>query len=209
VPDKALQHVQLKNTDRGEFSALFSSFNCVDSDGDVTLPGAFEDGAKAIVSSYGHQSWAGALPVGKGCIRQTSSEAIFDGHFFMDTTHGRDTFHVVKALGGSQEWSFGFDIVDAEDGQHAGRRVRYLKRLKVFEVSPVLRGAGVGTRTLAVKSAPVDTPEDVVAQEFARFVDWGLAQDIAAELRAIRDRHELDDEMRRIRAIHFGGQYGY
>jgi hypothetical protein len=72
VPDKALQQVEIKNADRGEFSAVFSTFNVVDSDGDVTHPGAFEDGAEALVSSYGHQSWAGALPVGKGRIRQTA-----------------------------------------------------------------------------------------------------------------------------------------
>jgi hypothetical protein len=52
VPDKALHNVQLKNTDRGEFSAVFSTSNVVDSDGDYTLPGAFEDGAEALVSSY-------------------------------------------------------------------------------------------------------------------------------------------------------------
>jgi hypothetical protein len=128
----------------------------------------------------------------------------------MGTTHGRDTFNVVKALGQSQAWSYGFDIADSDVGEFDGRRVRYLKRLKVFEVSPVLRGAGVNTRTLAVKSlVNAATPEDAVAREYARFVDWELAQDIAAELQEIRDRHELHDELRRIRAIHFGGLYGY
>jgi hypothetical protein len=105
-----------------------------------------------LISSYGHQSWQGALPVGKGKIRQTKSEAVCDGQFFMDTIAGRDTFQVVKALGGSQQWSYGFDIVDQEDGNFNGRKARFLKRVKVHEVSPVLIGAGVNTRTLAVKS---------------------------------------------------------
>jgi HK97 family phage prohead protease len=149
---KQLSRVEIKSEDRGEFSAVFSTFNVVDSDGDVTHPGAFDDGAEVLISSYGHQSWQGALPVGKGVIRQTKSEAVCDGQFFMDTTHGRDTFAVVKALGGSQQWSYGFDVVDSEDGQFDGRKARFLKRLKVHEVSPVLMGAGVNTRTLAVKS---------------------------------------------------------
>jgi hypothetical protein len=128
----------------------------------------------------------------------------------MDTTHGRDTFNVVKALGASQAWSCGFDIADSDVGDLDGQRVRYLKRLRVSEVSPVLRGAGVNTRTLAVKSlVNTATPEDTVAREYAKFVDWELAQDIAVELQEIRDRHELHDEMRRIRALHFGGRYGY
>lgn len=149
---KHLSHVEIKNADRGEVSAVFSTFNVVDSDGDVTLPGAFTDGEDVLISSYGHQSWSGALPVGKGTIRQTKSEAILDGQFFMDTTHGRDTFAVVKALGGAQQWSYGFDTVDSEPGKFDGRDVTMLKRLKVHEVSPVLIGAGVNTRTLAVKA---------------------------------------------------------
>lgn len=149
---KQLSNVDIKNADRGEFSAVFSTYNVVDSDGDVTLPGAFEDGAEVLVSSYGHTTWQGALPVGKGRIRSTKSEAVCDGQFFMDTTQGRDTFQVVKALGGSQQWSYGFDTVDSEPGKFDGRSVKFLKRLKVHEVSPVLIGAGVNTRTLAVKS---------------------------------------------------------
>jgi phage head maturation protease len=152
MAQKSLSHVEIKSADRGEFSAVFSTFNVVDSDGDLTMPGAFEDGAEVLISSYGHTSWQGALPVGKGAIRQTKSEAICDGQFFMDTTHGRDTFAVVKALGGGQQWSYGFDVLDSEPGKHDGRQVKVLKKLKVHEVSPVLIGAGVNTRTLAVKS---------------------------------------------------------
>jgi HK97 family phage prohead protease len=156
MAQKPLSHVEIKSADRGEFSAVFSTFNVKDSDGDVTLPGAFEDGAEVLISSYGHTSWQGALPVGKGTIRQTKSEAVVDGQFFMDTTHGRDTFQVVKALGANQQWSYGFDVVDAEPGKHDGADVKILKRLKVHEVSPVLIGAGVNTRTLAVKSLMQD-----------------------------------------------------
>lgn len=152
MAQKSLSHVEIKNADRGEVSAVFSTFNVVDSDGDVTLPGAFSDGEEVLISSYGHTSWQGALPVGKGRIRSTKSEAILDGQFFMDTSHGRDTFAVVKALGGSQQWSYGFDTLDSEPGKFDGRDVKMLKRLKVHEVSPVLIGAGVNTRTLAVKA---------------------------------------------------------
>lgn len=149
---KQLSHVEIKSADRGEVSAVFSTFNVVDSDGDVTLPGAFTDGEEVLISSYGHTSWFGALPVGKGRIRTTKSEAILDGQFFMGTTHGRDTFAVIKALGGAQQWSYGYDVLDSDAGKFDGRDVRLLKKLKVHETSPVLIGAGVNTRTLAVKA---------------------------------------------------------
>jgi hypothetical protein len=168
VDSKTLSRVEVKSADKGEVTAVFSTFDVVDSDGDVTRSDAFEDGAEVLISSYQHTSWSGALPVGKGRIRTSRSEAILDGQFFMDTAAGKDTFAVVKALGERQQWSYGFDILDAEPGTFDGRDVQFLKRLKVHEVSPVLVGAGVNTRTLATKGAK---PGDVVrAIEQARNV---------------------------------------
>lgn len=157
---KTFRAVEVKNADRGEVSAVFSTFGVKDHDGDVTEPGFFEDGASVRISAYGHTSWAGALPVGKGTIRVTKGEAVMDGRFFLNTTAGHDTFQVVKELAESQEWSYGFDILDggSRKDSHNGETVRVLGPRKdgsaggkVHEVSPVLLGAGVGTRTLATK----------------------------------------------------------
>jgi hypothetical protein len=159
---KQFDSVDIKNADRGEFTAVFATFNVVDKDGDVTVPGAFTDGEEVIVSAYGHESWSGALPVGKARIRTTGTEAIAEGKFFLDTTHGRDTFQTVKELGGIGQWSYGFDVVESDRGNFNGKQVRYLRRMKVHEVSPVLIGAGVNTRTLVTKNANNNTLEDTV-----------------------------------------------
>lgn len=149
---KHLSRVEIKSADEGRVTAVFATFNVTDKDGDVTLPGAFEEGAEVLISSYQHTSWQGALPVGKGRIFSNNKEAILEGQFFMETAAGRDTFEVVKQVGGKQEWSYGYDVLDAEYGVHEGREVQFLKKLKTHEVSPVVVGAGVDTRTLAVKS---------------------------------------------------------
>jgi hypothetical protein len=149
---KSLRGVKLDDTDKGEVTAVFATFNVVDKDGDVTLPGAFTEGAEVLISAYGHKTWEGALPVGKGTIQTTKTEALLKGQFFMDTQHGRDTFYTVKELQGKQEWSYGYDTVDSEPGEKDGQRVRFLKRQEVHEVSPVLLGAGIGTRTLSTKA---------------------------------------------------------
>ena len=52
-----------------------------------------------------------------------------------------------------QEWSYGYDVLDADQQQREGRPVQVLKKLKVDEISPVVRGAGVGTGTISIKSA--------------------------------------------------------
>ncbi|MGH2970157.1 MAG: hypothetical protein ACRDK0_14015, partial [Solirubrobacteraceae bacterium] len=131
---KALSPFEIKNAAKGEVSAVFSTFNVIDSDGDVTIPGAFTDGQEVLISAYGHKVWEGVLPVGKGVIRQTDSEAILDGKFFLDTDDGRNTFNVIKNVGARQEWSYGYDVQDSDPGKFGGVDVRFLKRLNVTEV---------------------------------------------------------------------------
>lgn len=148
---KHLTRVEVKNADLGEVEAVFATFGVVDSDGDVTVPGAFEDGAQVPISAYGHKSWEGSLPVGVGTIHTAGNEAILKGKFFLGTTSGRDTFEVVKELAGHGQWSYGYDVVKHSFGDHEGKQVRFLEALKTHEVSPVLLGAGVNTRTLTTK----------------------------------------------------------
>lgn len=159
---KSFTNVEVKSAAQGIVSAVFSTFNHLDLDGDVTLPGAIKDGAEVVISAYGHQSHYGALPVGRGKIRTTPSEAIVEGQFFLDTTAGRDTFNVVKALGLLAEWSYSLHDVVSERGTWQGQPANFLKSIRIKEVSPVLLGAaGPGaTRTLAAKSA-VDLDPDL------------------------------------------------
>lgn len=151
---KTLGSVQIKDESQGTVSAVFSTLGVVDSDGDVTVKGAFTDGAHVVISAYGHKSWDGELPVGKGTIREDGDTAVLDGEFFLNTTHGRDAFETVKALSesGLQEWSYSLEEVESERGKVDGKSVNIISKVTVKEVSPVLRGAGVDTRTLVAKS---------------------------------------------------------
>lgn len=166
---KTLAGVTVKSIDQGEVSAVFSTFNVIDKDGDVTLPGAIKNGTEVVISAYGHESWRGLLPVGKGVIRTTTREAILEGRFFLETTAGRETFETVKQLGDLQEWSYSLSDVDAYSGEFGGRPAQFLRSITVKEVSPVLVGAGVDTRTLATKAAAEDR-ETAAAREYLRYV---------------------------------------
>lgn len=167
--------VEIKDADRGDVVAIFSTLDVVDAHNDVTLDGAFEDGAKTRISAYNHASWGGALPVGVGKIKTSSREAQLHGRFFMDIPHAAQTFATVKQMSeeGLQEWSYGYDVVKYSFGEHDGKQVRFLEKLLVHEVSPVLIGAGVDTRTLTAKSN-------------LRFADE--AQAVVAAVRALSDR---------------------
>lgn len=152
MTSKSLHGVEVKNADKGEVTAVFSTFNIIDKDGDVTVPEAFTNGEQVSISAYNHTSWGGVLPVGKGVIRVVGDSAVLDGKFFMDTQLGRETFQVVKNMGDQQEWSYGFDVLKHSFGEFDNQPVRFLEKLKVTEVSPVLVGAGENTRTVSVKS---------------------------------------------------------
>lgn len=174
---KALK-ASVSNEDLGEVEAVFSTLDVVDKDGDITPASAFRDGQRVKISAYNHSIWDGAMPVGVGTIHVDGNEAILKGRFFMSTTGGRETFEVVKALGESQEWSYGFEVMDSEKDTKDGKPVRILKDLNVFEVSPVFIGAGVNTHTRSAKSADEGDSDDTstpdlsqeIAREYARFL---------------------------------------
>jgi HK97 family phage prohead protease len=142
--------LEFKANDAGEFRAVFSTFNVIDADNDVTLPGAFTENQPLRISYWGHR-WHD-LPVGRGILHQNEKEAWIDGKFFLDTEGGRETYRTVKNLGELQEWSYGYDVEEARRGQFEDQEVTFLQRLTVHEVSPVMLGAGVNTRTETIKA---------------------------------------------------------
>lgn len=163
----------------GDVTALFARLNVIDADGDVTLPGAFTEGAPVIIGAYSHRSWTGALPVGKGVISTSGDSAIMTGQFFMTVAEARSTFEVVRELGPLGQWSYGYDATLFEYGDWEGRTVRFLKALTVHEVSPTLVGAGVRTMTLdaktraeleAIRTEQLGADGEATAREYARFV---------------------------------------
>jgi len=160
----------------GAVSAVFSTFGVVDADNDVVLATALTHG-QAVPMTWAHR-WD--LPVGKGIVQVGENQAVFDGEFFLETDAGLEAYKTVRAMGPLQEWSWGFRVIDAGYEQRDEKFVRVIKRAEVFEVSPVLVGAGVGTYTVGIKSgdghmALADQGDAVLA----------AATDLAGRLRAL------------------------
>ena len=150
--------IELKSDsdETGQFTAVFSTLNVIDHDGDVTQPGAFDEGQKAFIESWNH-GWN--LPVGKGVIHADDDNAWVDGEFFLETASGLEHYKAVKAAGDLVEWSYTFQILKSSQGEVEGQPVRYLEKLDTVGVSPVTRGAGIDTRTVSVKNADEDEDE--------------------------------------------------
>jgi hypothetical protein len=186
---KTISGVRIKDAELGTVTAVFATFDVVDKDGDLTKADAIADGQRVIISAWQHASWqkggAASLPVGYGTIVNNGKEAILEGQFLMETTHGRDAFLTVKALSDHevQEWSYSLHNVKQHAEKIDGRSVNVLDSIFVKEVSPVMIGSGNETRTLATKDAG---GSPVVLESIAAYIDrrkaW--ASEISGALRA-------------------------
>ena len=175
------ENLELKTIDlhtsnevEGKVEAVFSVFNEIDSDGDVVLPNSIKSGyGDAGVAMVWAHDWK--RPIGRGEIVQDGDRAMFKGQFIMDTQEGRDAFATVKAMGDLQQWSFGYEVLDSENGTFqkdgSSTDARYLKELKVWEVSPVLVGANQNTYTVDVKEKSEDNSGLTLADESDEFLN--------------------------------------
>lgn len=162
------------NDETGTVEAVFSKFNEIDSDNDVVLPNSIKSGYgdKGVVMCWGHD-WKNII--GKGKIEQDDEKAIFKGTFNLNTNAGKEAYETVKAMSDLQQWSFGFEVKDSEMGMYRKdngeeKEVRYLKDLKVWEVSPVMVGANQNTYTMAIKEGGKEKIDDHDT-EFEEIVD--------------------------------------
>lgn len=138
--------------EKGEGLIKFATLNVIDSDDDVTLPGAFGEQTAPIVPAH---DWAQA-PIGKAKIREDGDSALADIKLNLKTDLGRNWYESLKFdmenfTPSIQEYSYGYHVIEKSEGEHEGREVRFLKRLKVHELSPVILGSGVDTGTLGLK----------------------------------------------------------
>lgn len=200
VAQKAFRGFAIKDADRGEIEAVVATLNVVDKDGDIIRKGALGGSAAVTMSAWGHDAIFGATPAGKGTLVEEKSQLRFAGRVFLSTTNGRETFEVLKEMGEDQEWSFGFRVtgweVPSDEEKKAGAW-RVITKMEAFEVSPVLVGAGVNTRTTSIKQADGDpggsvgpsvpTLNDAQVQELAADVAKRLAASLQAEAKASAD----------------------
>jgi len=181
---KTFAGAQIKElTEEGDITVAFAQLDVVDRDQDLTVAGAIPSKSVAM-SAYGHTSWLGELPTGRGDTREESGWGIFAGKFFMDTDQGRNAHATVKAMADLQEWSYGYLPLDYAFEQRDGQQIRVLKKLDIFEVSPVLVGAGIGTHTRGIKAGPG------AGLPYAEHLSLGLAT-VEAIVARSKDRAEF------------------
>lgn len=177
----------------GNVVAVIATLNVEDRDRDVTLPGAFGRQAVKMIPAHDWESvW-----LGKGEIREEGDDVRADLKMNLEIPLAKDWHSALRfdLANGTPlaEWSYGFRILPGGSsmGEHQGHEVRFLRPtpsgapgLEVFEVSPVLKGAGIGTRLEGVKSGRR------FAEEIAEALEG--VKGIASRARSILEIRERD-----------------
>lgn len=183
--------------DGGEFTAIVSVFNNVDSVRDVVMPGAFTDTLKAWAESgdpipviWSHQwgdidSHIGTVLEAKellpGDAELPPALATLGGLWVRAQldTDGRAA-KVRSLLKGRRikQFSFAYDIVEAASAERDGRYVQELRKLGLLECGPCLIGANQATDLLAAKTSP---PITIDALKSARDLIDGVLSAAATE----------------------------
>jgi HK97 family phage prohead protease len=147
------------NGEEGTIEAVFSTFGVVDRDGDIVEAGAIQNNVN-VPMVWSHD-WT--KMIGRGVTHTTSERAVYKGKFFLDTEAGADAYRTVKAMGDLMQYSWGFRILEGDWVEKDGDYVRVIKRAELFEVSPVLIGAGLDTGTLGLKHGqPLNEQLDII-----------------------------------------------
>jgi len=148
--------IELKEDGENRYiEAVFSLFDTIDSDNDVTKANALRSGytGNKVPLVWNHD-WSKVI--GRGVIETDNQKAVFKG-YFLPTEAGKEAYQTVKAMQDMQQFSYGFQVLKSEKGTHIDSKgeevpVRVLQDVKVWEVSPVLVGAQQNSFVQALKS---------------------------------------------------------
>lgn len=182
----------------GEFEGYASIFNNVDLGADVVLPGAFKKKDMALTKDgkvrvlYQH-NWD--QPIGKAEVEEDDKGLHFKASLILANSVARDAYILMKE-GVLDGMSFGYDVID-RDFTEGG--VRRLKRLKLYEISPVTFGMNPKAGIDAVKAAGQITTirefEDFLRDSgFSKAQSTALASKGWAGLQGRRDSDDADAE---------------
>lgn len=155
----------------GTFEAVIATLGVIDHDGDIVEPGALAGKTASIVPAHQQHT----IPLGKVRIEERGQAVIALGQWNLEIPAAKEWHAALKFDLANppsvQEWSWGYSPVEAGADMVNGEHVRRLKNVDLIEVSPVLRGASIGTRTLSAKAADrlklVEQIQAVTAQTIA------------------------------------------
>lgn len=192
-----------KSLGEGKFTAVVSTFDVVDSQGDVMKPGAFDDSiakfqAGTVIPILFAHKWndpQANIGVITG-MRQTATCLEIDGQLDLSSPNGLQCFKMLKD-GRVHEFSVGGEAVYGPSiSKSDGNCVWPIEKFDLFEVSLCLRGANPETRLVSTKSD--DPPNDTGQQDMKPDSTEGSEPDGSGPFSMQFDRDELRNLIREV-----------
>jgi HK97 family phage prohead protease len=111
--------IELKEDgDTRYLEAVFSLFDKVDSDNDITQAGALKSGYEGNkVPLVWNHDWSKVI--GRGVIESDNEKAVFKG-YFLNTESGKEAYETVKQMRDMQQFSYGFQVLDSDRAEELG-----------------------------------------------------------------------------------------
>lgn len=209
---KALQGQFNIDEAQGVVECFVAGIGNKDSVGDIIVPGAFTESLKRRKPRvvWGH-NWN--EPIGKVLemyevppsdprlpikMRAAGIGGLYAKvQFNLKSERGRQAFADVAFFGEEQEWSIGYKTLDADfDPQ---RQANVLKKVELYEASPVLHGANQLTGTISIKSFESQSNTEAkmhMRDDNGKLTEQGrsLLMRILANAQQQKPREEEDDD---------------
>jgi HK97 family phage prohead protease len=207
---KALQGQFNIDEAQGVVECFVAGIGNKDSVGDIIVPGAFTDSLKRRKPRvvWGH-NWN--EPIGKVLemyevppsdprlpmkMRAAGIGGLYAKvQFNLKSERGRQAFADVAFFGEEQEWSIGYKTLDADfDPQ---RQANVLKKVELYEASPVLHGANQLTGTISIKSFEGNDQKGYMREENGNITEAGrslLARFMASNMQRNKPQAEAKPE---------------
>lgn len=152
--------IKILDASLGIIEAYVSFFGNVDSYGDVVEKGAFAESIAKHFPRYPKGVWAHdwTQPIAKTLeIKEDDQGLYVKGQLLLDIQKAKEAYILIKE-GVVTDFSFGYEVDEAVIDESTG--VRLLKKLTIYEWSPVLVGANDRATLLRVKGDGQEISED-------------------------------------------------
>jgi len=141
-------HAEYKVKERGIIEAYVSIFNNVDSQNERILPGAFKDSLKRkLPKGVWMHNWEKPIATTISAVEDEKGLKIV-GKLILTVQQAKEAYELMKE-GVIDEFSIGYKVEEDEIDKNG---VRNLKKLTLYEWSPVLVGANDQTELISIKS---------------------------------------------------------
>lgn len=181
--NKEIKSVQIefKASEEGVFSGYAAFFNNIDSYGDIIEPGAFKDTISndmPNVKVVWNHNW-NSVPIGKVISLYEDDKGLRFEAELNNTSLAKDVKEAIKS-GAVNKMSIGFTCQEEEYKEIDGETIRFIKKIKLYEISPV--------------NFPANSKADI--EDYKTMIDIdSFREDLKTMFKSVLDKYDFEEKL--------------